>query len=68
MKAVHLELVSDLTSDAFVATLRRFVAYRGKPTLIWSDHGSNFVGASRELNGNSYLSTHRTSVVFGKRL
>ena len=49
MKAVHLELVSDLTSDAFVATLRRFVAHLGKPTLIWSDHGSSFVGASREL-------------------
>ena len=49
VKAVYLELVSDLTSDAFVATLRRFVAYRGKPTLIWSDHGSNFVGASREF-------------------
>ena len=47
VKTVHLELVSDLTSDAFVATLRRFIAHRGKPTLIWSDYGSNFVGASR---------------------
>ncbi len=49
VKAVHLELVSDLTTDAFVAALRRFVARRGCPTLIWSDHGSNFVGAKREL-------------------
>ena len=49
VKAVHFELVSNLTSDAFVATLRRFITSRGKPTLIWSDHGSNFVGASREL-------------------
>ena len=49
MKVVHLKLVSDLTFDAFVATLRRFIALRGKPTLIWSDHGSNSVGASREL-------------------
>ena len=46
VKAVHLELVSDLTTDA---TLRRFVARRGKPSLIWSDHGTNFVGAVREL-------------------
>ena len=49
VKAVHLELVSDLTTDAFVAALRRFAARRGKPSLIWSDHGTNFVGAAREL-------------------
>ena len=49
IKAVHLELVSDLTTEAFIATLRRFIARRGHPSLIWSDHGRNFVGASREL-------------------
>ena len=49
VKAVHLELVSDLTSDAFIACLRRFISRRGKPSLIWSDHGTNFVGANREL-------------------
>ena len=49
VKAVHLELVSDLTTDAFIATLRCFIARRGKPTKIWSDHGTNFVGASREI-------------------
>lgn len=49
VKAVHLELVSDLTTKAFLATLRRFIARRGKPSLIRSDHGTNFVGAAREL-------------------
>ena len=49
VKAVHLELVSDLTSEAFIACLRRFIARRGKPSHIWSDHGTNFVGANREL-------------------
>ena len=49
VKAVHLELVSDLSADAFIASLRRFVARRGKPTLLWSDHGLKFVGASRKL-------------------
>ena len=49
VKAVHLELVSDLTTEAFLATLRRFIARRGKPSTIWSDHGTNFVGAAREL-------------------
>ena len=48
MKAVHLELVSDLTSEAFTACLRRFIARRGRP-LAWSNHGTNFVGAAREI-------------------
>ena len=49
VKAVHLELVSDLTTDAFIACLRRFIGRRGKPSTIWSDHGSNFVGATRQI-------------------
>ena len=49
VKAVHLEVVSDLTSEVFIACLRRFISRRGKPTMIWSDHGKNFVGANREL-------------------
>ena len=48
-KAVHLETVSDLTTAAFITTLRRFIARRDKPSIIWSDHGTNFVGASTEL-------------------
>ena len=49
VKAVHLELVTDLTTSAFIACLRRFVARRGLPTLLWSDNGTNYVGAVREL-------------------
>ncbi len=49
-KAVHIEVVSDLTTSAFVAALRRFVARRGCPTTIHSDNGSNFVGARNQLH------------------
>ena len=49
IRAVHLELVSDLTTEAFLAALRRFISRRGKPSIICSDNGTNFVGASREL-------------------
>ena len=49
IKAVHLELISDLTSASFKACLRRFIARHGKPHTIWSDHGSNFVDAQGEL-------------------
>ena len=50
VKAVHLDPVSDLTSEAFIATLRKFLARRGKPSLVWSDHGTNFVGAALDLD------------------
>ena len=49
VKAVHLEIVSDLTSEAFLGALRRFISRRGKPHIIWSDNGTNFVGAANEL-------------------
>ncbi|XP_055911959.1 uncharacterized protein LOC129945983 [Eupeodes corollae] len=49
-KAIHLELVSDLTTDAFIAALRRFVSRRGKCSNIYSDNGTNFHGARRCLN------------------
>lgn len=48
-KAVHLELVSQLTTDAFIACLERFMARRGVPTRIFSDNATNFVGADRRL-------------------
>lgn len=48
-KAVHLEAVSALTTAAFLAALNRFTSRRGLPNIIWSDNGTNFVGASRYL-------------------
>jgi hypothetical protein len=49
VKAVHIELVSDLTSEAFIAALRRFIVRRGFCLTIYSDNGTNFVGANNEL-------------------
>lgn len=48
-KAVHLEAVTDLSTDAFIAALKRFISRRGLCTEIWSDNGTNFVGAEREI-------------------
>ncbi|KYN50081.1 Pro-Pol polyprotein, partial [Cyphomyrmex costatus] len=48
-KAIHIELVSDLSTAAFLNALKRFIARRGLCTHIHSDNGSNFKGASREL-------------------
>lgn len=49
IKAVHLEVISDLTTEGFLAALRRFVARRGLPKTIYSDNGTNFVGANNKL-------------------
>lgn len=48
-KAIHLEAVSDLSTASFLAAFSRFVGRRGCPSKIYSDNGTNFVGASREL-------------------
>ncbi|XP_025419129.1 uncharacterized protein LOC112689568 [Sipha flava] len=49
VKAVHLEIVTDLSTDAFLAALDRFVARRGIPSKMFSDCGTNYVGAARQL-------------------
>jgi len=54
-RAIHLEPVEDLSSSAFVACLRRFMARRGKCSKIYSDNGTNFVGAQKELT--SYMTS-----------
>lgn len=51
-KAIHLELVGDMTSDAFIGAFRRFVARRGRCQHLWSDQGRNFVGANKDLIAN----------------
>ncbi|XP_018398194.1 PREDICTED: uncharacterized protein LOC108776159 [Cyphomyrmex costatus] len=48
-KCVHFELVSDLTAEAFIAALKRFVSRREKPSCIYSDNGTTFVGAHGQL-------------------
>ncbi|XP_057329854.1 uncharacterized protein LOC130670463 [Microplitis mediator] len=49
VKAVHIEVVTDLTTEAFLAALQRFIGRRGKCSNIYSDNGTNFVGANNSL-------------------
>ncbi|XP_051162143.1 uncharacterized protein LOC127282103 [Leptopilina boulardi] len=48
-RALHLELVSDYTSNGFLSAFKRFVSRRGLPSNLYSDNGTNFQGADRHL-------------------
>ncbi|XP_045459242.1 uncharacterized protein LOC123669695 [Melitaea cinxia] len=48
-RALHLEAVSDMSTQSFLAAFRRFVSRRGHCAKLWSDNSTTFVGASREL-------------------
>ncbi|XP_045777595.1 uncharacterized protein LOC123875672 [Maniola jurtina] len=49
-RAIHLELVGDLSTDAYLLALKRFVSRRGKPAEIFSDNGRNFTGLMTEFS------------------
>ena len=48
-RAVHIEVLDDLSSDAFLNALRCFISIRGNVSQLHSDQGTNFVGAKREF-------------------
>ena len=49
IRCVHLEVVEDCETDAFINAVRRFVNRRGCPSDVFSDNGSNFTGACTEV-------------------
>ena len=49
-RAIHLELVESLSTDAFLRAMRRFTARRGVPSFIVSDNAQTFKAASKFLN------------------
>lgn len=48
-RAIHLEAVSDLTTNAFLAAFKRFTARRGYCLNIYTDNGTTFVGANNDI-------------------
>jgi len=41
-RAIHLELIEDLTAEQFLMCFQRFIARRGRPTSIYCDNASQF--------------------------
>jgi len=49
VKAVHLEIVTDLSTESFIAAMDRFTSRRGIPANIYTDCGTNYVGAAKQI-------------------
>lgn len=49
-RAVHLDAVTGLTAEKFLEAYTRFTSRRGIPEMLYSDNGTNFVGASNILD------------------
>lgn len=52
-RAIHIEVIEELSSSSFINALRRFIALRGSVKEIRSDRGTNFVGSVDHLDVNS---------------
>ncbi|XP_055906234.1 uncharacterized protein LOC129941590 isoform X1 [Eupeodes corollae] len=61
VRAVHLEYTNDLTTESCILAIRRFIARRGAPRIIYSDNATTFKKASSEFK---QLSNVRTSERF----
>ena len=42
-KAIHMELVNDLSTAKFIQALNRFIGHRGRYETIYCDNATNFV-------------------------
>lgn len=51
-RAIHIEVIEELSSSSFINCLRRFISLRGNVKEIRSDRGFNFVGATVDLDVN----------------
>lgn len=49
LRAIHIEIVHSLSTDSCILGFKRFVSRRGMPKEVYSDNGTNFRGASKEL-------------------
>ncbi|XP_055623064.1 uncharacterized protein LOC129766522 [Toxorhynchites rutilus septentrionalis] len=49
IRAIHIEIVHSLSTNSCIIALRNFISRRGTPRTIYSDRGTNFAGACREM-------------------
>ena len=49
-RAIHIELIEEMSASSFINALRRFTALRGNVKELRSDRGTNFIGAADVMN------------------
>ncbi|GFX27146.1 putative RNA-directed DNA polymerase from transposon X-element [Trichonephila clavipes] len=62
-RAVHLELVIALSTNNFLLSLRRFIARRGRPSVVYTNNGTNFRGAVREFKNLDWIKIERETEI-----
>ncbi|XP_043469952.1 uncharacterized protein LOC122503458 [Leptopilina heterotoma] len=62
-RAVHLELVTRATTAGFLEALRRFISRRGRPSIVYSDNGTNFEGTNNLLKKVNWQEIEKFSVI-----
>ena len=61
-RALHIDLVNSMSTESFLMVYQRFTAIRGHPTKVWSDPGTNFIGAKSLLEDlYTFLSSQDTA-------
>ncbi|XP_053690825.1 uncharacterized protein LOC128739367 [Sabethes cyaneus] len=63
-RAVHVEVAYSLSTPSTVKCITRFVSRRGSPAEIYSDNGTNFVGAARLLREQVVAINHELAATF----
>ena len=48
-RAIQIEDVGSLESDAFIQALQHFISIHGAVNEMWSDSGTNFTSGEREI-------------------
>jgi hypothetical protein len=48
-RAVHIEVIEEMSTSFFINALRRFMDIRGKVKEFFSDRGTHFIGGAKQL-------------------
>lgn len=55
-----MELAESLSAEDFVDCLRRLIARRGRPNIIYCDNGTNFTGTANAFNDLDWVKIEKS--------